>query len=67
MVKFGRHINAFISNDNAGTGLYVVPYNDIKRWIHQQQQQQPKQVEDRDANQFEREWRDALRTAVDDF
>jgi len=33
MVKFGRHIQAFLENENDGSGLYVVPYSDIRRHI----------------------------------
>lgn len=53
MVKFGRHIDVFQENDTTGEGLFVVPYNDVKR------------IED--SVDFESTWRQQLREAQDDF
>jgi len=52
MVKFGRHVNVF-QEDNAEAGLFVVPYNEIKR------------IED--PAEFETTWRQQLDQASRDF
>jgi len=78
MVKFGRHIQAFLENEHDGSDLYVVPYNDIRRHIP------PKQRHRGNAqkldfscwfpgfrglrvNRFASEWRTALSFASEDF
>lgn len=53
MVKFGRHIDAYIE-DNSESGIFVVRYNDIKGLCQE-------------GTEFEREWRDNLEKATADF
>jgi glycerophosphoryl diester phosphodiesterase len=58
MVQFGRHIDVFVAQDNSGTGLYVVPYNDVKVLCA---------TCDDSPQDFEQKWRETLQTASQDF
>jgi glycerophosphoryl diester phosphodiesterase len=59
MVQFGRHIDVFVAQDNSGTGLYVVPYNDVKVLCAT--------CDDDSPQDFERKWRETLEHAARDF
>lgn len=62
MVQFGKHILAIAENDNANTGLYLVPYNDIKEYtrLDESQAKASRRV-------FEAKWRTSLDQAVASF
>ena len=57
MVNFGGHVEAFREGDNRSTDLYLVPYNDIKCLIFQ---------EDPTSN-FVLAWEEALKSSEDDY
>jgi hypothetical protein len=57
MVKFGGHVEAVREGDNKGTELYLVPYNEIKRLIS----------EENASNNFPKAWHEALSSSEDDF
>eukprot|EP00978_Attheya_sp_CCMP212_P047775 scaffold429085_cov47-Attheya_sp.AAC.1 len=98
MVKFGRHVQAFLENEHEGSDLYVVPYKEIQQCIailgddhHEDSQLQKQQKQPNilslmrrtkkngplfcwgaahailPQEQFELEWRTALREASLDF
>jgi len=54
-MKFGRHIDVFAHEANVGTGLFVVPYNDIKASCKTSRED------------FEQQWRENLDMASIDF
>lgn len=58
MVKFGRHLEAFLAA-NQGSNLYVVPYSEIRDHLVE--------IERADAFLFTNEWNSCLEKAVKDF
>jgi len=59
MVKFGGHVEAIREGDFKGTNLYLIPYNEIKKMVIQNQPEE--------STQFIDAWQDALSKAEGDF
>jgi glycerophosphoryl diester phosphodiesterase len=57
MVKFGGHIEAIREGDFKGTNCYLVPYNEIKALV----------FEEDAIDKFAQQWNEALVDAEDDF
>ena len=61
MVKFAKHVEAYLDGEHRGSDLYVVPYQRIRDAFIQNSGDIPTRLD------FEAEWRRALKRASDDF
>lgn len=65
MVQFGKHIDIFVETDNIGTGLFVVPYTDIKAYASANASAAQDEASARLI--FETQWKNNLKDATVDF
>lgn len=77
MVKFGRHVQAFLDGEHLGSDLFVVPYTEIRDVIEKKKDDDRKRASGEallnycwfapPSEKFESEWRRALHNASEDF